>query len=201
VACSAAPRPSATYDGFVDIVILTDPPGGKIVVDAETLAAVTPLKIRHRRQGLLGVTGQILIRALPVVPGECHQALRIDYNEPAPDTVRFQMDRCPRTDQDFARIFDVDEVDDPPERLRGPMPVYPQALMQAEIEGIVMMRFVIDTSGTPEPVSLQALLPSDPGFVASARRTVLGSVFKPGRLLGRKVRTRVTVPIAYTIRR
>jgi hypothetical protein len=181
-------------------VILTDPPGARIVVDAETLRAVTPLLIRHRRERIGGVARPVRIRALPVLPDQCSQVRVIASNELAPDTLGFQFHPCPHTEQDFARVFDVVELDVLPERLSGPMPD-PEFLLRSRKDGRVLLRLVIDAAGRPEPGSLEIVEATDPGFIPSARRTVLGSVFKPGRILGRKVRTRLVIPIGYAIRR
>ncbi len=169
-------------------VILTNPPDAMIVVDAETLAAVAPLLIRHRRERVGGVAKQVRIRVLPVLPGQCPQVRVVPSNESAPDTVSFQMDRCPRTEQDFARVFDVDELDEAPTRLRGPLLPDPEFVLRSARDGLVILRLIIDTAGLPEAGSLETVKATDSGFALSATRTVLGSVFKPGRILGRKVR-------------
>ena len=199
LACSPPPPP--VPEVFEErTVVLTDPPGARIVVDAETLTAVAPLIIRHRREWIQGIAKPVRIRVLPVLPDQCPQGRLISSRELAPDTLKFQLHPCPRTEQDFARAFDVEELDDPPERLRGPLPD-PEYLIQSGKDGLVRLRLVIDSTGRPEPRSLEIVEATDPGFIPSARRTVLGSVFRPGRILGRNVRTRVVIPINYTIRR
>ena len=198
--CGTAIRRPEPSNEFVDMTIVSDPPGARIVFDAETLT-LAPLAIHRRREGLGDIPNQIRIRALPSMPSQCPQTVIVGYNEPTPDTVRFQMNRCPSINQDFARIFNEVEIDEPPERLRGPMPHYPPSLMEAGIQGRVVLRFVLDTTGVPERGSVQVVAATDPGFVSSARAVILGSVFKPGRILDRKVRTQVTIPITYTIRR
>lgn len=198
--CASNLPPGALNGSTQEIVILSDPPGARIVIDRDTLEATTPLTTRRERDALGGIADQIHIRALPVQPGLCRQLLVIPFDQPAPDTVRFRMNRCPSGDQDFARAFEEDEVEDFPERLRGPRPIYPDLLMQAGVQGIVLLQFVVDTTGRPEATSLMVVAASNTGFVSSAKATVLGSTFRPGRILGRKVRTRVRMPVKYTIR-
>ncbi|HVH32360.1 MAG TPA: energy transducer TonB [bacterium] len=134
----------------------------------------------------------VRIQALPVLPGQCPQFRIIGRNAPAPDTIRFAMDRCPRTEQDFAGIFDVGEVDDPPVGLRGPI-TDPENLAKSGKGGLVILHVVIDTSGLPEQGSLEVAKTTNSDLIPLARQTVLGSAFKPGRLLGRNVRTRIQV--------
>jgi hypothetical protein len=182
-------------------VILTNPPGAIIVVDAETLAAVAPLLIRHRRERVGGVAKQVRFRVLTVLPDQCPQVRVVPSNESAPDTISFQMDRCPRTEQEFGRVFDVDELDDAPARLRGPLLPDTEFVLRSGRDGLVVLRLNIDTAGLPEAGSLEIVMATDSGFAHSAAGTVLGSVFKPGRILGRKVRTRILIPMSYDIRR
>ena len=190
-----------SYDQPHDIIVLSDPPGARIVVDAETLSVPAPEIVRHTRKRHFGIPDAVFIDALAIAPGQCSQHRRIPYAYPLPDSIVFRMSHCPNPDQDFSRVFTMDEVDDVghPERLAGPPPVYPPGLQRAFREGTVITEMVIDTTGTPEPQSFRALVASDSGFIPSARAAVLGSVFKPGRVLGRKVRTLVTIPITYRV--
>ena len=182
------------------ITILTDPPGARIVVDAETLGTVTPFVARYHRQRVHGVYQSVRIEILPMGPDECLHSIVVGANEPPPDTVKFRMNRCPKIDQDFAGVFEPEELEVRPERLRGPMPD-PGFLTSTGRPGCVKISVVIDTTGMPIAQSVQVVEASDSGFVPSATETVLGSVFRPGWLFGRKVRTRVTMPITYAIDR
>jgi hypothetical protein len=107
------------------------------------------------------------------------------------------MNRCPQNDQDLAKVFVPDEVDELPERLRGPMPD-PEYLMRSRTPGCVLVRIVIDTTGLPDPESLEIVRSTDPGFIPSATKAALGSIFRPARLFGRKVRIRVEMPVSYS---
>jgi hypothetical protein len=182
------------------ITILTDPPGARIVVEAETLGTVTPFETRHHRRRVHGVYQSVRIQVLPMGSDECLHSFVVGANEPAPDTVTFRMNRCPQSDQDFARAFEPDELEVRPERLRGPMPD-PGFLTSTGRPGCVRISVVIDTTGIPNAQSIQVIEASDSGFVPSATKAVLGSVFRPGWLFGRKVRTRITMPTAYSIDR
>jgi outer membrane biosynthesis protein TonB len=83
-------------------------------------------------------------------------------------------------------VLSVDVVQEKPERLAGPQPVYPPLLMQAGIEGTVMVQAIIDTMGRVE---------------ASSKQTVLKSLFRPARVYGKAVRVLIQLPVTYTIRR
>jgi len=91
--------------------------------------------------------------------------------------------------------FSAGLVDDPAEVVRQPEPRYPPVLLQAGVEGRVLVQFVIDTAGHPEPASLRVLESSNPAFDAAALETIQRSLFKPARVRGQAVRqlTRQTI--------
>ena len=199
LACGSPTPNSVVPEPLQQTVILTDPPGAIIVVGAETLATLSPVVARYHHPESDGIALPLRIHALPTNPGECPQFVYIAAKALGPDTVRFSMNRCPKTDQDLG-VLGVDSVEEPPERLRGPMPD-PEYLMRSGKPGLVMVGVIIDTSGHAEPHSIEIVCASDPGFIISARGTVLGSVFTPGRIYGRKVRVRVHIPIQYSLAR
>lgn len=98
-------------------------------------------------------------------------------------------------------VLSVDVVQEKPERLAGPQPVYPPLLQQAGIEGTVMVQAIIDTMGRVEPNSIRIAQTANPGFNESAKQTVLKSLFRPARVYGKAVRVLIQIPITYTIRR
>jgi len=98
-------------------------------------------------------------------------------------------------------VWSIGAVDEKPERLSSPLPAYPPLLMQAGIEGVVMVLVVIDTMGRVEPRSLMITQTANPGFNDSAKQTVLKSLFRPARVHGKAVRVMIQVPVTYTIRR
>lgn len=98
-------------------------------------------------------------------------------------------------------VFSVDVVQEKPERLAGPLPVYPPLLQQAGIEGTVMVQAIIDTMGRVEPGSIKITQTANPGFNESAKTSVLKSLFRPARVYGKAVRVLIQIPIAYTIKR
>lgn len=97
-------------------------------------------------------------------------------------------------------VLSVDVVQEKPERLAGPQPVYPPLLMQAGIEGTVMVQAIIDTMGRVEPNSLKITQTANPGFNESAKQTVVKSLFRPARVYGKAVRVLIQLPVTYTIR-
>ena len=97
-------------------------------------------------------------------------------------------------------VLSVDVVQEKPERLAGPQPVYPPLLQQAQIEGVVMVEAIIDTLGHVEPNSLKVVQTANPGFNESAKQTVVHSLFRPARVYGKAVRVLIHIPIQYSIK-
>jgi len=87
-----------------------------------------------------------------------------------------------------------------PEVLTGPLPVYPELLRRAGVEGRVLLEAVVDTTGRVQPASISVVSATNPGFVAPARQALLATLFRPARVGGRPVSMLVRVPFEFTIR-
>jgi protein TonB len=98
-------------------------------------------------------------------------------------------------------VYTEDVVEEPPERIGGPAPRYPEILRQAGIEGQVSVECVVDTAGRAEPGSVRVVSSTNPLFDAAAREAVAASLYRPGRLGGRAVRVRVRVPLSFRVAR
>jgi TonB family protein len=87
-----------------------------------------------------------------------------------------------------------------PEVLSGPLPVYPELLRQAGVQGEVLLEAVVDTTGRVLASSIVIIAATHPGFVAAARQALLATLFRPAMVGGRAVQTRVRIPYAFAIR-
>jgi len=103
----------------------------------------------------------------------------------------------PSSDQ----VLSVDVVQEKPERLAGPQPVYPPLLQQAGIQGVVRVEAIIDTTGRVEPNSVRVVESPNPGFDQAAKTVVLKSLYRPARVYGRAVRVLIQQPINFQISR
>lgn len=109
------------------------------------------------------------------------------------DTIRVNLDTVPNP------VFDVTTLDERPELRSGPPLRYPDSLRKNGITGRVMAQVVIDTRGRVEWNSVTILSTPDPGFDDPVREYLRGARFRPGRIRGKPVRTRVTIPIDYSL--
>ncbi|HJS44052.1 MAG TPA: energy transducer TonB [Gemmatimonadales bacterium] len=87
-----------------------------------------------------------------------------------------------------------------PEILSGPLPVYPNPLRQAGIEGQVVLEARVDSTGRVQRSSISVVSASHPGFVEPARQALVVTLFRPARVNGRAVPTLIRVPFAFSIR-
>lgn len=103
----------------------------------------------------------------------------------------------PRGDAVYAEAV----VEERPALLSAPPPPYPELLKQAGIQGRVLLRAIVDTTGHAEPNSVEIVSSPNVGFDVPARMWVLHAVFRPARLHGQAVRVHVTLPIDYSLKR
>jgi TonB family protein len=86
------------------------------------------------------------------------------------------------------------------EVLTGPLPVYPDLLRQAGVQGRVVLEAVVDTTGRVLAPSILVVSRTNPGFVAPARQALLATLFRPAMVGGKPVRMRVRIPYEFAIR-
>lgn len=88
--------------------------------------------------------------------------------------------------------IDGGNADEPPYMLPGQMgPDYPAPLRSDRPDGVVVVRFVIDTLGHVEPPSLLVVESSHPLFVEAVRTALERLRFLPARFSGQRVRVRM----------
>jgi TonB family protein len=88
-------------------------------------------------------------------------------------------------------------LDERPVFLSGPPLQYPGLLRQAGIQGRVLVRAVIDTTGRAEPASVRVVESPHPGFDQAAKNLVLQARFRQGRVRGRAVRVLIEFPVEF----
>jgi TonB family protein len=86
-----------------------------------------------------------------------------------------------------------------PEFVSSPPLLYPPAMRQAHIEGRVVIRAIIDTTGRIEPASVKIVETPNPGFDQAVRLFLLHAFYRPARVHGRAVRVLVNIPIDFKI--
>ena len=129
---------------------------------------------------------------VPVIPHGTLGALTADSGGEvtpiSPNPLGACSDPCPLT-----------MVQEGPELLAAPTPVYPPLLRDAGVQGRVIVAAVVDTMGQAEAGSVRIVLSENPGFDRAALATVLAARFRPARIYGRAVRVLVQVPVVFRL--
>lgn len=93
--------------------------------------------------------------------------------------------------------FELVKLDQRPVRKFGAPPQYPSAMRQAQIEGEVVVDFVVNSEG--KVTKAFALRSSHREFEAAAVAAVSRWKFSPGTKGGRPVNTHMQVPIGFSL--
>lgn len=76
---------------------------------------------------------------------------------------------------------------------------YPEEQRKRRQGGIAEVAFVVDAQGRVEPGSVEVVGASEPAFGEAAKRALLQTGFRPGKVSGAAVRTKVSLPIVYRV--
>jgi protein TonB len=98
--------------------------------------------------------------------------------------------------QKIGKIFNLEDLDRVPEPLFQPAPIYPHAMRREGAMAKVIVEFIVDEHGVVlSPIVFET---SHHGFDDAALAGVARWKFRPGIHHGRKVNTRMRVPIVFT---
>jgi protein TonB len=78
-------------------------------------------------------------------------------------------------------------------------PVYPPALLAANVEGSALVQFVVDSTGRPDPASFRAISATDSLFAAAVRDALPRMKFRPAWAGGQRVAQLVEQNFAFRI--
>lgn len=95
-------------------------------------------------------------------------------------------------------IFEIADLDEAPEPIVQIAPVYPSKLKKSGVQGRVWIMFIVDENGLTSKQRVTES-PHDE-FAESAIKAVRQWKFKPGKKEGKAVKTRVQIPLAFTLK-
>lgn len=96
-------------------------------------------------------------------------------------------------------IFEVTDLDEKPRPIVRNVPTYPSHLKRAGIQGRVWIVFIVDEKGITG--NARVLESDHPDFSESAIAAVQSWKFEPGKKDGQPVKTRVRIPLSFSLRR
>jgi len=83
---------------------------------------------------------------------------------------------------------------------RNPVPTYPSQLRSSGLQGTVVVRFVVDTSGSVEPASITVLEATHSAFADAVRAWLPKTRYFAAEVGGRHVRQLVQQRVEFTLR-
>ncbi len=107
--------------------------------------------------------------------------------------------RYEHTPTDFHGVFETIAVDEEPIRISSPPLEYPNMMRRAGLEGTVVIRAIVDTTGRVEPESMKVVQSDFSAFEGPALRLLRMSRFRPGRVRGTPVRVLIQIPIQFSL--
>ena len=96
-------------------------------------------------------------------------------------------------------VFEISDLDQAPVPVVQIAPVYPPELKRNRVQGTVNVVFIVDENGNVKRPSIEKS--SNREFNENALKAVRQWKFEPGEKDGKKVKTRVRLPLAFTLRR
>lgn len=135
----------------------------------------------------------------PEITVRCRQVMDGMRVEPLPwetEIPRFDPDELSRSGAGDTTDLVVDEL---PQVLSAPQPLYPEPMRLAAIEGTVILAGVVNTAGRVEPGSIRLVEGVHPMLEWAAARAFAGMEFRPGRVQGSPVRVLVQMPIVFSL--
>jgi periplasmic protein TonB len=105
------------------------------------------------------------------------------------------------TDSFYASAFDSNEVDKPPRPVRRFQPKYPFEAQQKGIEGRVLVRCVVDSTGMPREPEIYKVEPKEVEgvFDEAALACVMKFTFRPAMKDGKPVDCIVRIPFTFSV--
>jgi protein TonB len=99
------------------------------------------------------------------------------------------------------RAYNENQVDKTVQVVRPAVPRYPEALKSVNIEGQVIVRYIVDARGRVEPGSIQILSSTHKLFADAVREALLDARYRPAEAGGHPVRQLVEQPFMFKIDR
>jgi TonB family protein len=120
---------------------------------------------------------------------------KVDSTPPSPPSTPVF---APEHEQDS--VFTELEVDSAVVRSQlSAAPAYPLDLLAKHVEGMVVVRYVVDTTGFADTVSFTVVRATDPGFTRAVRDVLPFMRFSPAKIGTKKVRQLVEQPFTFKI--
>ena len=99
------------------------------------------------------------------------------------------------------KAYDENQVDRAVEITRGPPPRYPESLRSVNVEGQVVMRFIVGADGKVEPGSINVISSPHRLFSDAVRTALLNTRYRPAEAGGHSVRQLVEQAFGFKLQK
>jgi outer membrane biosynthesis protein TonB len=191
--CLTLPVSSLPADSFANRVYYIPPPN-KPVVPRETHEVVRYLTLTPGAGFGPGPTDIDARRSSsPLTPSTTAGGERADTTHPSPP---LPVVADPAGDSVFTEL----DVDSAVVRSQSSAaPAYPLDLLSKHVEGTVVARYVVDTTGFADTTSFEVIRSTNPEFIRSVRDALPYMRFSPAKIGSHKVRQLVEQPFTFRI--
>jgi len=100
---------------------------------------------------------------------------------------------------DLSQVFAEAVVDEVPERLSCPPQKFPRMMQQANLEGNVLLQFVVEPDGRVKRRTIEIMSATHKAFEAPAKDMIQRCLFRPGKVGATSVRVLVQMPVAFVL--
>lgn len=98
-----------------------------------------------------------------------------------------------------AKAYSENEVERTVEVIRAPEPRYPDALKSANMQGVVVMHFIVSADGRVEPGSISVVSSPQKQFSDAVRTALLSARYRPAQAGGHAVRQLVEQSFSFRL--
>jgi TonB family protein len=113
------------------------------------------------------------------------------------ETVRFDEFSPPPSAP--TQVFEIYNLDEPPQPIVQVQPEYPEKAKKAKLEGKVIVAVVVDENGDVIQASIH--LSTNPIFNEAALKAAKKMKFKPGRQKDKPVKVKVLIPFVFKLKK
>ncbi len=186
------PVASLASDSIANRIFYIPPPDKPPAV----AGSIETLRYVNLAEGLGLGPGPTSVDAREPIGGSEHSRVA---GEQSPDSASVQLPPG-NNDHQTDSVFTVLEVDSAVVRsASSAAPAYPLDLLNKHVEGLVRVRYVVDTTGFADPASIEVVESSHPEFLASVRDVLPYMRFSPAKIGDKKVRQLVEQPFSFHI--
>lgn len=100
-----------------------------------------------------------------------------------------------------AKAYSENEVERTVEVVRAPEPRYPDALRSSNVEGAVVMHFIVSADGRVEPGSIAVVSSPNKAFSDAVRTALLSARYRPAQAGGHAVRQLVEQSFSFRLQK